>query len=273
MKNIILLGVLAVIFWSCDEPAILNVNNAESKLIIEAQVTNKDGYQYVKLSRSNSFYSTGNSPRVTNAVVKVKDDQGLEVIFVHHADSAGYYFPQTPFTGSIGRTYTLSVDVDGERYEGEDEMFSVTTIDSLSYRINNDEKKDPKDPGKYYEVLLFTKEPQNTVDYYLFKFYRNDSLKVYTDTDIYYSDDKTLAEAIDGITSPIYYAPGDVYKVEAYSLTRKGYVFYNDLQSLITGDGGLFNQPPSNSRTNLTNGALGFFQVSAVNEKEITIGE
>ena len=41
----------------------------------------------------------------------------------------------------------------------------------------------------------------------------------------------------------------------------------------FTNDGGLFSQPPSNSRTNLTNGALGFFQASAVEIEEIVIKE
>ena len=120
---------------------------------------------------------------------------------------------------------------------------------------------------------MYAKEPQNSTDYYLFKFYRNDSLKVYNDTDIYYADDDVLGENIDGVPSPIYYAPDDVARVEMYSLTRDGFVFYNDLQSLLNSDGGLFSQPPSNSRTNLTNGALGYFQVSAVEIKEIVIKE
>jgi hypothetical protein len=158
-------------------------------------------------------------------------------------------------------------------YEAEDKLYSVTNIDSLSYRINDDEEEDPKDFGKFYEVLIFALEPQETTDYYLFKFYRNDSLKVYNDTEIYYADDEVLGEQIDGVPSPIYYAPGDTARVEAYSLSRNGFVFYNDLQTLLTNDGGLFSQPPSNSRTNLSNGALGYFQASALNMKEIVIKE
>jgi hypothetical protein len=154
-----------------------------------------------------------------------------------------------------------------------DDMKPVTLIDSLTSRVSTDEQDDPKDFGRFYEVLMYAKEPQNSIDYYLFKFYRNDSLKVYNDTDIYYADDEVLGANIDGVSSPIYYQPGDIARVEMYSLTRDGFVFYNDLQSLLNSDGGLFSQPPSNSRSNLSNGALGFFQASAVEIKELVIKE
>jgi hypothetical protein len=58
-----------------------------------------------------------------------------------------------------------------------------------------------------------------------------------------------------------------------YSLSRTAYVFYNDLQRLLNNDGGLFSQPPADSRSNLTNGALGFFQASAMDVSTIEIKE
>lgn len=277
MKNILAVVLISILFESCDEPIRLDVNQSTSRIIIEGQVTNQQGYQYVKVTRSGGFYDTGEPPRITDAMVLVRDDDGNEYSLVHnpggYADSAGYYLPETPFTGEIGKTYQLTVTVDGEVYEGYDKMYSVTTVDSLTYRINDDEKDDPKDYGRFYEIQIYAKEPQGTKDYYLFKFYRNDSLKVYNDTEIYYSDDEVLGEKIDGVTSPIFFAPGDVARIETYSISRDAYVFYNDLQNLLNSDGGLFSQPPSNSRTNLSNGALGFFQASALDISAVEIKE
>jgi hypothetical protein len=277
MKNTFAIILIAVTLSACEKTVYLDLHQNDSKVIIEGQVTNHTRYQYVKITRSVGFYETGESPRVKDAVVIVTDDAGNEFEFVHNpgedADSAGFYLPLTPFAGEIGRTYKLSATVDGELYEAEDKLFPVTTIDSIAYRINEDEMEDPKDDGKFYEVLIYALEPQGTTDYYLFKFYRNDSLMVYNDTDIYYADDEVLGEQIDGVPSPIYYSPGDKARVEAYSLSRNGYVFYNDLQILLTSDGGLFSQPPSNSRTNLSNGALGYFQASAINMMETIIKE
>jgi Domain of unknown function (DUF4249) len=277
MKNIFIIMLISMACWSCEKTVLLDLNQNVPRMIIEGQVTNQPGYQYVKISRSSGFYQTGASPAVEDAIVRITDDSGKEFGFIHNprnvSDSNGYYLPEIPFKGEIGKTYKLTVAANGEVYEALDELTRLTSIDSLTSRINADEREDPEDLGKYYEVLLYVKEPQNTIDYYLFKFYRNDSLKVANDTDIYYFDDEVLAEKIDGVASPIYYAPGDKARVEMYSLTRKGYVFYNDLQSLLNSDGGLFSQPPSNSRTNLSNGALGYFQASALEMKEMVIKE
>jgi hypothetical protein len=277
MKNFVGCICAVVFFWSCDEPVRLDVTQGESRVAIEGQVTNRAGQQYVKVSRSNGFYDSGKSPRITDANVQIKDDAGNQFPFVHnprnYADSAGYYLPQVAFTGDVGRTYFLTVTVGDQIYEAQDEMVRVTTIDSLAYRIDEEEREDPEDEGKFYEVLIYAKEPQDTEDYYLFKFYRNDSLKLDFDTDIYFSDDETLGENIDGVGSPIYFAPGDKARCEIFSLSRSAFVFYSDLQSLLNNDGGLFSQPPANTRTNLSNGALGFFQASAMHVREIEIKE
>ncbi|HZI23572.1 MAG TPA: DUF4249 domain-containing protein [Chryseolinea sp.] len=276
-RNLYISAAIALVFFSCDEPVRLDVSQGESFVVIEGQVTNVEGRQYVKLSRTGGFYDTGKPPQIIDGAVIIKDDAGNEFNFVHnpnnYADSSGYYLPSTPFIGEIGRTYSLHVTVDDRQYEAQDKMARVTSIDSLTYRVNEDEKDDPKDYGKFYEVLLYAKEPQDTDDYYLFKFFRNDSLKVYDDNEIYLADDVNLGENIDGIGSPIYFAPGDQARCEIYSLSRTAFIFYRDLQNLLNNDGGLFSQPPANSRTNLSNGAIGFFQASALHVKEIAIKE
>lgn len=268
MKYIILIFT-ALVFWSCEKTVFLDLDQTPSKIVIEGLVTNQPEYQFVKVTRTVDFYESGATPRITDATVLVEDDLGNEFLYTHnpnnHPDSAGYYLPVIPFVGETGRTYYLTVDVNGEQYEASDKLYDVTSIDSLEYRVNIDEEDDPKEDGKFYEVLMYAKEPQETDDYYLFKFFRNDSLVLYNPSDIYFSDDKTLGEEINGIPSPVFYALGDSARVEVYSLSRTGYVFYNDLFNLINNDGGMFSPPPANSRTNLSNGALGFFQVSSVN--------
>jgi hypothetical protein len=82
-----------------------------------------------------------------------------------------------------------------------------------------------------------------------------------------------LGENINGVASPIYFTPGDVGRVEIYGISRTAFVFYSDLQRLLNNDGGLFSQPPADSRTNLSNGALGFFQASSLNVSSIEIKE
>lgn len=265
----------ALALVSCEKTVELDLNQTESKVVIEGQVTDLADHNYVKLSRTVDFYNTGKTPPITNATVTVEDNNGSIISFVHYQgtseDSVGMYFPETPFAGEIGRSYKLTVVVDGQTFTAQDTLFRIVPIDKLTSRINDDEEADPKDPGRFYEVLLYVKEPKETEDYYLFKCYRNGKLEYANDTDIYFSDDQLLSENIDGIPMPIFYAVDDMAKFEAYSLTRDAFVYYRDLQKLLNNDGGLFGNPPANPRSNIAGGAIGFFQVSAVQSGELKI--
>ena len=276
MKNLLYIFSLCLIFFSCEESIDLDLRQTDPRVVIDGQVTNQPGYQFVKVTWSTGFYQQGPTPRITNAVVTVEDDSGNMISFVHnprqHADSAGIYLPEVPFTGTIGRTYTLRVQVDGTTYEATDRLNSVIPIDSLDYTINEFQQEDPEEEGKIYEVLMYATEPQNENNFYLFKFYRNDSLIYFNDTDIYYSDDELLAEKINGVPSPVFFGMDDDVKVEVYSISRVGYVYFNDLWSILNNDGGgMFGPIPASPRTNLTNNALGFFQLSAMNSKGLKI--
>lgn len=276
MRTLIITALTALAMMSCEEPVKLDLEQTQPKIVIEAQVTNMPGYQFVKLTRSAGFYESGKTQRITNAVVSVEDDNGQVFSFVHnpidHEYLEGIYLPQSSFIGEIGRTYTLNVNVDGEIFTGKDKLHSVIPVDSLKYQVNEDQEEDPEDEGKIYELLMFAREPQDEENFYLFKFYRNDTLTYLNETDIYYTDDEFLAEKIDGVPSPVYYGKGDTGKVEVYSLSRLGYIYYNDLWTVLNNDGGgMFGPIPSSPRTNLTNGALGFFQVSAISSSVIKV--
>ncbi len=276
MNKILITLAVPFLLWSCDVPIQLDLNQSESKVVIEGLVTDQPGRQYVKISRSVDFYDSG-QVRVTNAIVTVTDDLNQVFLFVHNPENkderTGYYVPVVDFVGQIGRTYTLTVNIDEETYNASDKLFSVSPLDKVDFRINEEEKRDPEIRGRFYETLIFTKEPPDTKDFYLFKLYRNDSIKYGNANDIYFSDDEYLSDNIDGFALPVFYAPGDIAKVEAYSISRSCYVFYSDMQKLLNNDGGLFGSPPANCRNNIDNGALGFFQASAMNIKEVVIEE
>lgn len=276
MRAIFTYIFICVLFLSCEEPFQLDLKQSPTKVVIEGLVTDRPEMQSIKVTRSTDFYGTGQTPRVTNAGVSVTDDLGSVVNFVHnprnHPDSSGIYVPEVSFAGSIGRTYTLKVSFEGEVYEAEDELVSIIPIDSLTIEIDKEEQANPEEKGEFYEVLMFAREPQDVDNFYLFKFYKNDTLSYFFDTDIYYSDDELLAEKIDGVPAPVYYSLNDLARVEVFSLSRKGFLYYDDLWSLLNNDaGGMFGPIPSSPRTNLSNGALGFFQVSAVSSEEINV--
>src|SRR5437868_5486642 len=106
MRSLIIYILLAVVFFSCDEPFRLDPNQAQRQIVIEGLVTDIPGKQSVKISLTGDFYGSEPTARITDAVVTVTDDLGNAVNFVHnpHAsqDSMGIYLPEASFTGEIG---------------------------------------------------------------------------------------------------------------------------------------------------------------------------
>ncbi|WP_323756421.1 DUF4249 domain-containing protein [Roseivirga sp.] len=279
MKNLYkyILFSLTVFFVSCEETVNIDTIASGPKLVIDGVLTNNSELNFIKLSYTRGFYSLDPNPAITDAVVTVTDDANNEVVYVHNPGNdpskEGYYLPQTPYAGSIWTTYHLKVTVDGMDYTATETMLPVTKIDSLVNTIDLDEMEDPEEEGRFYEILFYAREPQDRVDHYLFKFYRNGRTLRDFEGDIYFSEDEFLGEAISGIPTAGYYKPGEFAKVEMYSISREAFIFYNDLSNLLNNDGGMFTPPPANPRTNLSNGAFGYFQVSAVDVMEIEVKE
>lgn len=277
MKNLFIYISVALLLTSCEEPITLDLDQTPSRIVIEGQVTNVAGRQYVRVTRSADFYQSGVTDRIPNAQVTITDDAGEEIQLVHNPggseDSVGYYLPAGDYVGVIGRTYTMTVELDGQTYTGSDIMPPVTAIDSIGWQVNRFRERDEPSDGKIWELLFYAREPRETEDNYLFKFYRNDSLTYTNETDVYIFNDYGIGERIEGFPSPVYYAPGDKGRVEMYSITRDGFLFFNDMFTIMNSDGGMFSPPPANPRSNITGGALGFFQVSAMVSSEVVVEE
>ena len=270
------LGVaLIVLMSSCEETIELETTLTEETVVIEALLTNEFKVHQVKVTRVTSFYETGPTPRVTDAQVAIQDNQGNLFPFSHSEIEDGIYVSNAPFSGVIGNTYTLSVELDGVNYTASDELLPVTSIDSLSYElVPADDLDDPdKSYGNYYKVLFYAREPQDRVDYYLFKFYKNGELHNYDGEDVYYADDKIVQENIDGFEFNDWYRRGDTARVEMFSLSEQAYEFYADLDLALNNDGGMFSPVPINPGSNHRPGAAGYFQVSAVDTDEIILPE
>jgi hypothetical protein len=267
--QILLFVVSLVTLLSCEEIIVLDLDKTPQRIVIEGLLTNRFRDQYVKVTRTSDFYSSSKGERVSNASVSVTDDDGN--IYRYREISPGFYAPVTNFSGQVGKMYKLSVRVDNQVFESEEQLLRLSPIDSLGYALAPNPNEERKRKGQLYDLLLYFQEPQNTKDYYLFKFFRNDTLTYTNANDIYLANDEVLTESINGFPAPVYYAEYDTARMEMYSLSRNGYLFLSDLTNLQFSDGGLFGPVPANPRTNLSNGALGFFQVSQVRSAQVIL--
>lgn len=274
--KIILLSFSAAAFFGCDEAIELDLKQTPPQYVVDALITDQLSDHYVKLSTSTDFYSEGKTPAVSGAEVEVSDSEGNTYQYLESETEAGLYTAN--FEGKPGNTYSLQIVLpDGETLTAEDEMAPLASIDSLVWDIDERAQDDPEEEGLYYRIRIFAREPAETKDYYLFKFFRNDSIQNFdSNTGVFFADDELISGYINGLESPELYRKGDEATFEMYRISRDAFLFYNDLNNILNGDGGMFGPSPANPRTNILSEdglGLGLFQVSALDRTSIVVGE
>ena len=266
--------LLAISISACEELILIDINQAPPQIVIDALVTDQDTIHTVRITRSADF-GGNEGENVADAIVEVRDNLGNIFNYTHNPEGydslQGYYFSDQKYAGQEYAIYQLEVAVDNQLYTASDTLRPITTIDSLLIKVDQNAVDDPENDGKIYQVLLYAKEPQETVDFYYFKFYRDGLVDSDANRNVFVFDDKVLGESLDGLPSPVLFREGELASVEIYSLTRQQFVYFTDMGNILNSDGGMFSPPPANPRSNISGGALGIFQVSGLNRASILI--
>src|SRR5688572_25114575 len=121
-----LLAVLALIsLSSCEKVIDIDLNKAEKRYVVEAIVNDQSGAR-VLLSQTKDFDDNNNFAGVSGAVVEITENGGATTTLTE--TSAGVY--EAPaLIGASGKTYSLSVKLDGQ---------SFTAVSTMPQRINLD---------------------------------------------------------------------------------------------------------------------------------------
>ena len=254
---IITLAVLA--FTSCKKIITLDLGNVSGKLVIEGNITNVSGPQYVLLSRNVPFTSLNVYPPVSGANVSITDNNGQQ--FQLTESTAGTYTVD-PAQGRVGTNYTLSVTTGGQTYTSSSTMPAVVALDSISAKPNyfnssNGEKvitvhfQDSPNIANQYRFVMFVNSKQvNAIFAYDDQFIDGK----YVNLDLQQNDTKILA--------------GDTVKVEMQNIDKPVYTYWFTLsQQQVTNPGG--QVAPANPPSNITPTTLGYF--SAHTTQTITL--
>ena len=269
-----------------------NLENAETGLVVDAWINNKPGPQEIILTWSQPYLENALPPGVTGAVVNVTDDQGLVYTFLPDNSEAGKYIwtPSVPGQGfSIGRTYTLSIQKNGENFSAVSELRRTSPIDSITFTYEEEAQFSPA----FYLAEFWSRDQIGAGDTYWVRTYKNGNLlnkpnEISTAYDAGFSE----GAGFDGIIfiPPVRssinsfdtdgngqllppYELGDSVYVELYSVTKAAFNFLNEVRIQTDRPGGfaeLFATPLSNVSTNLKNTnpngtkVIGFFCASAV---------
>ena len=109
MRKAIFPLMFVLSLFACTELYKADIDSDQQVLIIDGFLGNTAGNNYVILSRSLPFDSTGIRKKITGARVLLTDNAGNNIPFKEA--SSGIYKPtNTLFAGEINKTYTLTVE-------------------------------------------------------------------------------------------------------------------------------------------------------------------
>ncbi|MGZ3756956.1 MAG: DUF4249 domain-containing protein [Mucilaginibacter sp.] len=259
--KILVAAILMIAQTSCQKVININVDNAASQLVIEGNITNQSIAQIVKISRSVPFTNTNTFPAVSGATVTVTDNKGNTYKFTESATPGTY--TSAKFTGRVGLTYTLSVQINGTTYTGSSTMPFPVNFDQLTYRDNFFNNKNgklmtvhyqdtPNLPNQYRFIMYVNNVQVNTI------FDANDNFTDggYVDLDLFESD--------------INIVTGDAVTVEMQCIDQNIFTYWFSLSEQSNNNAG-GGTTPSNPPSNLNNNALGYFSAHTVQRQTLVI--
>ncbi|MDL2265440.1 DUF4249 domain-containing protein [Parabacteroides sp. OttesenSCG-928-G07] len=250
--NILILILVSLFFFSCEQEVELKVNTSEPCYVIEALITLGE-FAKVNIVESKNYGEDNQYPPVRNVMVSISDNTGEKEILELMA--SGLY-ESKEIKGIEGRTYHLNVEIEQQEYTSvatmpyavpiEDMIMFKTTTDSYFPKITYN---DPPGIRNYYRAILSINGK------------RMPGMEVMDDRD---TDGKKNSSLI--LFDPDYNGgddikKGDVVRIEMQCLDKGAYTYFESLNRI--------NESLANPTSNITGGVLGYFGVYTYDTKEI----
>ena len=288
----LILGLICLFLTSCEDIITLNGPQTEPFIVVDGNITNVAGEQIIRLTNSQNLLNESVPTPLKNAVVKVTDDLGKTYEF-KDIKSEGIYkwIPanKSDILGTVGRTYSLEIQSEGDIFKAVSKINRVPKIDSIAYRLDdaNGRQKGVGKPDKGYEAQFYANDLKGVGDCYRIKVYKNDTLMAGEDNIVVAYDALNTKNPIgDGIMFIIplrqvarteLYEENDRLKVELLSITEAHYDFWSQFKQELN-NAGLFARPAARIPSNVINTnpkssrqASGWFGTSAISSFEVKI--
>ena len=262
MRNIVSILFIGLFFMGCEKTIYLDYKSNQSRIIIQGNINNEAGPYYVKITRSIPLKDTGSYPVIDDAVVTISDDAGNSEALT--AIGKGTYRTNT-LAGVEGRTYTLTVQAEGQTYTAQSTMPQRVPFDSIrveTHMVTGEIEysiipvyPDPLAKGNNYRFVLWINN--KLINQHLVQ---NDEVRsgVVNSVRLEINDDD------------IEFKPGDLVTLQMQCIDKNVALYYRTL-ALISDSGPGGGTTPNNPPNNISNGALGLFSAHIVETKSVTM--
>ncbi|MEI7660895.1 MAG: DUF4249 family protein [Bacteroidota bacterium] len=270
MKTILFTGILLALSGCVKQTDWPVKEAAPQRIIVDAILTDEVKVQQVRLTYSVSQLN-GEPRPVTGASVIISNEDSTWNL-AGSTSSPGTFLTPAYFFAKPGKNYTLLISSDNKIYSAKASMV----------------------PGEFFQELRYTKDGEKNlyyidwvanqfgvagaamwelkIDWSMVPGYTHlDSLANHARLLFYTLPTLDVSEVFAPQMESVYFPAGSVITERRYSLTPAHAEYIRELLLETNWTGGLFNVASANVTTNLSNGALGFFGVCAVNELSVTV--
>ena len=262
----IVLFILTLSIFSCEEVIEVDLDEAPPRLVIEASIIwlkdTPGTYQEIIISRTTPFYAEETEPVVDATIIIYSEDNQ---IFEFQHRTNGRYINEN-FQPVLGQQYSMELKYNDEIYTASETFQPVVGIDYI------EQSNSGGFAGDEIELKAYYTDPAATKDYYLFKFLDDGEFMLE-----FYEDEFTNGNQIFGYYSAEDIELGDTISIEMEGISESYYEYLFILRSQVgTNQGGPFETMPATvkgniiNQTNPDNYPFGYFRLSeadAVNYK------
>lgn len=258
--SVVLVGLLMV---SCEEKTDWDIPEGADTIVIEAIITNEYKNQRIRLTKPY-LNPNGEAVPVSDATVYIQAGNSVEP-FYESEGLPGNYFTAQPAAASINQIYRLVVEVDDQVFAAEAVMEPVLPANNPGFVLNpatglyrlqwNNPQYNPFEQAMYEAVVSWSHlvDPSIT-DTLAFARMMHYTLKT---IDVSYN-------IFPQDTEEIFFPKNSYVIIKKYSVSEEYGAYLRALLAETEWQGSLFEDARGNLPTNISNGGLGFFSVSAV---------
>lgn len=254
---------------SCTKVIDIDLNSSDPQIVVEGEISNGE-FALIKITKSVNFDESNDFPKVQNAIVVITDNMGGSEVLTE--TSPGIYKGDS-IIGVIGRTYSLSIEVEGKTLSSVSTIPNQINFDSLFVKKSTSGGGGGPGSGgggaKYQLHVQYT-DPANEKNYYRFVEYING---IPSGNIFIYDDRLSNGLSVDNILftrgSSSSLSSGDTVTIEMHCIDKAVYDYFNSFGNLY---GGIQNSTtPANPYTNIAGSKLGYFSAHTIEIKQVII--
>lgn len=251
LRSYLYLVLFFFCFTSCEDVIEIDLNEGDTRIVIEAQLTDLSNFQQIRVSQTVPFSEAVKSKAIIDAQVLVADNEGRNYYF-QHTENGVYVKPD--FKPVAGRTYRLEIKVANEVYASSCKMPAYVEVDSIGVVKEKIFKDD------YYFATFKFNDPENEDNYYKYDLAINKGPFKFSATyNDKFNNGRYVTHQIGDRDEDVF--PGDSLTVRRYCVDKAVYKYWNEFQMTNPG-----SAAPANPTSNISNNALGYFSVASAKQ-------